>query len=176
MQWREFPNMSSLAGLGICSFDIQANCSFFVQQWANERFAQKMSDLHIRSFLVSEMSDSLTSLISSKLLSESLMVAHFYWAKWAIHSHRSFPLSDLSESLMAALFWWATWAICSQSLICLERSERITHNRSFDLSEMSDERWANEWIPSPARWRVTLNKSWTPHRSKPSNFTDLLAF
>ena len=50
--------------------------------------------------------------------------AHFWWAKWAIRSHRSFPLSDLSESLMVAHFLWAKWAIRS--------------HRSFDLSEMSD--------------------------------------
>ena len=36
--------------------------------------------------------------------------------------------------------------------MCLERSERIAHSRSFDLSQMSEganERWANERIPSP---------------------------
>ena len=44
--------------------------------------------------------------------------AHFWWEKWAIRSHRSFPLSDLSESL-----------------ICLEGSERIANSRSFDLSK-----------------------------------------
>ena len=32
-------------------------------------------------------------------LSESLMVAHFWWATWAIRSHRSFDLSDMSYSL-----------------------------------------------------------------------------
>ena len=57
----------------------------------------------IRSFLVSDLSDSLT-------------IAHYLWATWA---NRSLPLSDLSESLMVAHFWWATWAIRS--------------HRSFDL-------------------------------------------
>ena len=74
-----------------------------------------------------------------------------------IRSYRSFPLSDLSELLMVAHFWWATWAIRSRSLICLERFERITHSCSFYLSEMSkwaNERWANERIPSPvSKWR-----------------------
>ena len=62
-------------------------------------------------------------------------------------------MSDLSDSLTVAHLSWATWGIRSQSLICLERSERIAHSRSFDLSEMSEwanERWANERIPSPA--------------------------
>ena len=40
-----------------------------------------------------------------------------------------------------AHFLWATWVIRSRSLICLERSERIAHSHSFDLSEMSE--WAN---------------------------------
>ena len=64
----------------------------------------------------------------------------------------SFVLSDLSSLLTVAHFLWATWVICSRSLICLERSERIAHSRSFDLSKMSkwaNERWANERIPSP---------------------------
>ena len=55
--------------------------------------------------------------------------AHFWWAKCAILSHRSFPLSDLSESLMIAHFWWAKWVICSHC--------------SFDLREMSDSRFTH---------------------------------
>ena len=50
--------------------------------------------------------------------------AHFWWAKWAIRSHCSFPLSDLSKLLMVAHFWWAKWMISS--------------HRSFDFSEMSN--------------------------------------
>ena len=50
---------------------------------------------------------------------------------------------------MVAHLSWATWAIRSQLLICLVRSERITHSSSFDLSELSD--WAKERIPSPAQ-------------------------
>ena len=48
----------------------------------------------------------------------------FFVHKWAIHSHCSFPLSNLSESLMVAHFWWAKWTIRS--------------HRSFNLSEMRD--------------------------------------
>ena len=54
----------------------------------NERTSdslKKMGDSLIHSFLVSEMSNSLTWLIMSDL-SESLMVAHFWCAKWAIRS------------------------------------------------------------------------------------------
>ena len=64
---------------------------------------------------------------------------------------RSFVMSDLSDSLKVYRLIWATWAIRSQSLICLERSERIAHIHWFDLSEMS--KWANERIPSPVSFR-----------------------
>ena len=75
--------------------------------------------------------------------------------KWAIRSHRSFPLSNLSESLTVAHFLWTTWVIRSRSLICLERSEQIAHSRSFDLSEMSKmSKWAmSKWANSqPWKW------------------------
>ena len=57
---------------------------------------KKMSNSLIRSFLVSEMSDSLTSLISSE---RPERFAH----------GRSFVLSDLSESLTVAHLIWAKW-------------------------------------------------------------------
>ena len=52
----------------------------------------------------------------------------------------------MSDSLKVAHFLWATWAICSQSLNCVEGSEQITHSRSFDLSKMREwamSKWAN---------------------------------
>ena len=52
---------------------------------------------------------------------------------------RSFPLSDLSESLMVAYFWWATWAIrshhsfdlreMSDSLTSLTKKEEMSENK-----------------------------------------------
>ena len=75
-------------------------------------------------------------------------------SEWAIRSKksnsldRSFLVSDLSKSLMVAHLSWATWASRSQLLICPERSEWISHSRSFDLSDLS--KWANEQIPNPA--------------------------
>ena len=44
-------------------------------------------------------------------------------------------MSDLSELLTVTHLSSASWAIHSQSLICLEQSERIVHSCSFDLSE-----------------------------------------
>ena len=69
--------------------------------------------------------------------------AHFWWAKWAIRSHRSFPLSHLSKSLMVSHFWWAKWAIRS--------------HRSFDLSEMSDS------LTSLTKKEVMSQNEWFAH-------------
>ena len=44
---------------------------------------------------------------------------------------RSFPLSDVSESLMVAHFWWASWAIRRVGHRVLLRCERIVLLRSF---------------------------------------------
>ena len=73
------------------------------------------------------------------------------------HGHL-FLVSDLSESLMVAHFWWATWVICSRSLICLERPVHFAHSRSFVLSDLSESltvahliwaKWAmSEWANS----------------------------
>ena len=109
--------------------------------------------------------------------------AHFLWAKWTIHSHRSFPLSNLSESLTIAHFLWATWAIRSRLLICLEQSEQIAHSGSFYLSEMSEwanERMSDERIPSPAK-RLFYKIYWyrctrTMLEISVKNFVDKLVF
>ena len=110
---------------------------------------KKLSDSLIRSFMMSDLSD-------------SLMVAHFLWATLAICSwsliffeqterfahSRSFLVSDLSNSLTITHFLWATWANCSWSLIFGERPEWFAQSGSFLLSNLS--KWANEQIPSPA--------------------------
>ena len=115
------------AGLGIRSFDFWANRSFFAKKWANERFTQKLSNSFIRSFLVSKMSDSLTSFISSE---RPKQIAH----------GRSFLVSDLSDSFTSLIFgewpeqfvhiahfWWVTWAIRSHH----SPKMREWENRSF---------------------------------------------
>ena len=75
------------AELGIRSFDFQAKRSFLSK---NERMSgslKKMSNSLICSFLVSEMSDSLTSLISSERTERIVHV-------------RSFLVSEMSNSLI----------------------------------------------------------------------------
>ena len=100
-----------------------------------ERFA------HGHSFLVSN-------------LSESLMVAHFWWATWANHSwslifgeqpeqfaHQKRGNERiahfLNNKMQFAHLSWGTWANHSRSLICHEWPERIAHGRSFVLSDLS---------------------------------------
>ena len=97
---------------------------------------------------------------SLKKMSDSLMVAHFWWATW-VNCSWSLIFGEWPERFAYSThFRWATWAIRShsplkkrewairsRSLICLEWSERITHSRSFDLSKMS--KWTNEqWAMS----------------------------
>ena len=78
------------------------------------------------------------------------------------HGHL-FLVSDLSESLMVAHFWWATWVICSRSLICLERPVHFAHSRSFVLSDLSEsltvahliwEKWAMSEFPALIWWHI----------------------
>ena len=137
-----------------------------------------------RSFLVSDLSDSLTSLICGEQPERFTHIAHqnignerfdHFFNKKIKKSYIkctknrildffsqhflskslicSFPQSDLSESLMVAHFSWATWAIHSQSLISSQRPERFTHRRSFVLSDLSESltvahliwaKWVNE--------------------------------
>ena len=107
-----------------------------------------------RSFLVSDLIHSLTLLIKKEGMSESLF---FFTYKNVQKTYqkiknmilvnlliRSIIMSNLTESLTVALLTWAPWEIRSQSLICSEQSERITHNCSFDLSNLS--KWAmSKW-------------------------------
>ena len=135
--------------------------SFLVSAWAIRSH---------RSFLVSDLSDLLTSLIKKRewanrsffkkqkpyikhtknILKFFEQITHlliYHERPERITHSRSFVMSNLSDSLTVALLIWATWAIPSQSLTCLERSERIAHSRSFDLR---NEQMSNERIPSPA--------------------------
>ena len=86
------------AGLGIRSFDFRANRSFFLSK--NEPFAQK-NERFTHSLIFGERPERFVHDRSFPLsdLSESLMVANFWWATWAIRSHRSFDLSKMSDSL-----------------------------------------------------------------------------
>ena len=65
--------------------------------------------------------------------------AHFSWATWAIFSR--------------SLFWHEQPGWFAQSCFCPERSERITHSRSFYLSDLSE--WAmNKWANSQSWFHI----------------------
>ena len=125
------------AALGICSTVFWANNSFFAKKLANEQFTQKTSDLLIHSFFVSDLSD-------------LLMVAHFWWATWAICSHRSFLVSDLSDSLtsLTKKEGMSKLLIFLTNLAYIKHTKKIRFqiflanifwaNRSFVLSDLSD--------------------------------------
>ena len=66
--------------------------------------------------------------------------------EWIAHS-RSLVMSKLSVLLTVTLLSSATWVIRSQLLICPERSEQISHSRSWKWAILSE--WAYELIPSP---------------------------
>ena len=78
------------SGLGIRSFDFRVNRLFFVQKWANERFTQQ-NERFTHSLIFGEQPERFAHDCSFLLnnLSELLMVAHFWWATWAICSHHS---------------------------------------------------------------------------------------
>ena len=90
-----------------------ANCSFSL----------------ISSFLVSNMSDSLT-------------IAHFLWAMWANRSGCSLKMSDVSKSLRSLTkneqfthIAPRKWAIVSESLRSLTKNEQMSESLIF-LSEL----------------------------------------
>ena len=121
---------------------------------------------HGRLFLVSDLSDLLTSLIFGERSERFAHIAHKKWGNEQIAHFlqkkrilnilnnnvldvfsqkflresliRSFIMSNLSESLTVAHLSWVTWAICSRWLIFLERAERFAHSRSFVLSNLSE--------------------------------------
>ena len=74
---------------------------------------KKTSDSLIHSFLVSNLSNSLSSLIFGE------------WPERFAHSH-SFDISDLSDSLTVAHLSWANWANHSQLLIWFKRKEQMS--------------------------------------------------
>ena len=93
---------------------------------------------HGRSFVLSDLTDSLTSLrrnertfvffITSKNWSESPIFCERI-RKWAICSKKNERFAHLS---------WATWVNCSHLLICHEQPERFAHSRSFILNNLSE--------------------------------------
>ena len=145
---------------------------FFSKKWAIRSFARFLvSSLMVahfwwatwvnRSFLVSNLSDLLISLIKKRgneqiaNVPKNTILVNFFLAKrsffcerkseWAICSEKSsnlficsFIMSDLSESLTVTHLSWATWSICSRLLFWHEWPERFAHSCSFVLRDLSE--------------------------------------
>ena len=84
--------------------------------------SERMSDSLSHSFLVSDLSDSLNSSerpsLRSLILGEQLE---------RIANSCSYLVSNLSETLTVAQFWWATWAIRSHGLSDCEQIAQFAH-------------------------------------------------
>ena len=165
------------AGLGICSSVFWANRSFFCEKMSQWAISSKKQAIHSFthfwwatweipshcSFLVSNLSNLLTSLIKKEGTSESLvfffkrskMYKKYFFSQKNLSESliRSLIMSDLSDSLTVAHLSWATWAIRSRSLFWHERPERFPRSHSFVLSDLSESLtvaqliwaiWANE--------------------------------
>ena len=121
------------SGLGICSSVFRANRSFSPKNEQmsdslkkNERFTHLLifgerpeRFAHDRSFPLSD-------------LSESLMVAHFWWVTWAICSHRSFLVSNLSDLLTSLILL----SDLSDSLTLLTKKEEINDSLIFSIKKI----------------------------------------
>ena len=139
--WKPFS--ASLAGLGICSSVFRANCSWFAKNERMRDSLKKISNELIRSLLVSDLSD-------------SLMVAHFWWAAWVNRSN-SLIFCEWPERFPHIAHQkrgnerFAHFLNRSRSLICHERPEGFAHGCSYVLSDQSElltvAKWANErWL------------------------------
>ena len=115
----------------------QSELSVFSKKWANVRFAQKNTQFANSLIFVEQperFAHGCSFLVSN--LSESLTVAHFWWATWAVRSNCSLNKREwANRSFFKNL---ENLAICSQSLFWHKRSERFAHSRSLSWAI-----WAN---------------------------------
>ena len=86
-------------GLGIRSFDLWANRSFYVKKWANERFTQKKEQL-THSLIFGERNERFPH------------IAHFLWATWA---NRSWSLIFIEPNEQFAHIAHLIWAKAKMS-------------------------------------------------------------
>ena len=117
---------------------------------------------HGCSFLVSDLSNLLTSLIflntkSYIKHSKKLDFRFFYQKCLSELLIRSFIMSDLSESLTVAHLSWATWAICSRLLICLEQPEHSLTVAHFPWAIWANRSQSFMWF----EWNEQMNDSLT---------------
>ena len=108
---------------------------------------------HSRSFVMSGLSDSLTSLFKKEGMSESLRIFkltkkctknmilfNFFSKSLVFVSKRAIERFAKKKQAICsfALLSWATWANHSQSLFCLKQPELFSHSFSFVMSDLSN--------------------------------------
>ena len=114
--------------------------------------SEPMSDSLSHSFLVSDLSDSLNSSerpsLRSLILGEQLE---------RIANSRSYLVSNLSETLTVAQFWWATWAICSHRSDGLSDCKQIAQfAHQIWANEQTAHVFGKKWvISSENRWSIS---------------------
>ena len=97
---------------------------------------KKTIDSLIRSFLVSNLNDLLTSLIKNEGMSNLLIFFYVQKTNQKIWFIILVKFSWANRSF--AHLSWVTWANCSQTLICHEWPEQFAHGCSFDMSNLSN--------------------------------------
>ena len=114
--WATWANHSwSLIFAKWATWAIRSHCSFLVSNLSgithykrgNEQIARVFFTYKKRTkkydFSQSFLSELLIHSFFMSDLSKLLMVAHFWWATWAIRSHGSFLVSDLSDALTSLI-------------------------------------------------------------------------
>ena len=97
--------------------------------------------IQFKKNLIEKVANSSFSLISSFLVSDvsdSLTISHFLWEMWANRSGCSPKMSDVSGSLRSLTKNEQPWAIRSHRSEEMSDCERI--------AQVAHQKWANEWI------------------------------
>ena len=111
----------------------------------------------IRSFLVSDLSGLLTSLIFGEWPEWFTQIAHFWWATWAMRSHCSFLVRDLSDSLTSLIKKEGM----SKSLIFLNKKTYIKRTKKDCNPKLLSESLFRSFIMSDLSKSLTVaHLSW----------------
>ena len=135
-----------------------------ISEWAisSKKRAIRSKKRGICSFLVSDLSDLLTSLIFSerpkkrewmnslflfkkrtKIVPKNTILVKFVWANCLFFVIKAANEQFTQKKVKWAIcsfphLSWATWVNRSRSLICHEQPEQFAQGRSFDMSSLSD--------------------------------------
>ena len=130
------------------------------KKWANEQFAQKVSDSLICSFLVSNLFDLLTIAHSFFFFNckkrTKIQFFRIFLSECSFFVSKRANARFTQRNKTFAHLSWVTWANCSHLLICHERPERFAHSRSFVLSDPAN---SSHWYISLEQFEQMSNMS-----------------